>query len=230
MTDGEMVAQPVEGAKQLSTTAGANPSNGSSSSSTRISLDSARPWPPSAARRPKAGRPACRAFRANGEIVEDLIKGPMMPFASLGTNAAEFQILAHAHPRKKPPALRHIADPLAGNRGGGQPDKLYGPQHDRARGGRMMPVIDLSSVDLPAPLRPRSATSSRRQYAKDAIMLSSASLSQAPRGFGNDQSGARALPVIFDHIGCRNMRTGGSGPRERCHEYPVGAMDGPYLN
>ena len=73
----------------------------------------ARPRP-SAARRPTGSRPACRAARAsrgkNSRIFSSDHATPA-PLAPL--QAAELEIVAHAHAGEQPASLRHVADAAA---------------------------------------------------------------------------------------------------------------------
>ena len=102
-----------------STTAGAKPSNGSSSRRTRTSPDKRAGY--SHHLLLAAGEIVSRAiepFMDSREILVDALAGPVNAVAGLTLQAAELKVLFDAHAGEQATALRHIADAELGILGG----------------------------------------------------------------------------------------------------------------
>ena len=146
-----------------STTAGASPSDGSSSNDEPGLVSSARAMasiccspPDSCARR------CCRRSARRGKQLEHARRGPR-PVAPAARPSASVEVLAHRQRRQHPAALRHERDAGAGDRRrrAGRPARAV--ERTLPARGRTSPMSACMSVVLPTPLRPSSASAARRR-------------------------------------------------------------------
>ena len=100
--------------------------------------------------------PALLDAREEGE---DLLLVPVDAGVVAPLQAPELHVLGHRHAGEQAAALRHVGDAAARDLGrrAAAPAPRRRARCCRSAGGAT-PMIDLSSVDLPAPLRPSSAT------------------------------------------------------------------------